>query len=411
MKVAIAFNTKDRTELSKRTIEPLLSQPCNVFWIDGSDTEEGMRLPEQYESYTPYGNIKGGPGMGMVFALEIMLNHRNHYTHVGLCEADTLLPDDWYDSTMELFAEGERDGLHVGAVSARCYEDRILMQRSNYAICHNLGAGHVMFTREAAEIVLQSFRSGWTSDNRRIFQRVSEIDIGLFWAFRGQVQFLTADWHWEAALACHGLAALALTPSTVEMIGQDPPLEQQGLKIARRPIERGNEDNFLCYRDVMNAIYDGRINLGIDPVLHHDADNNIHTFFAHQLGMLGGYVSSNGWVSKDIRRIGPLTYIAAKEDAEISIPMTGNCSFLVSGGEKGGKVKIVDLASGFEAEPYLTPESQQGMLLSVNVPGSFATRTVKLIAKNKDVRFYAVQSREPQVTLPRVKFGWYSLPK
>ena len=223
------------------------------------------------------------------------------------------------------------------------------------------------------------------------------------------MQFLTADWHWEAALACHGLAALALTPSRVEMIGQDPPLEQQGLKIATKPIERGNADNFFCYRQRMDDIYEGATALGIDPVLHHDADSNVHTFFAHQIEMLGGR-TNGAWAVKDIRRIGPLTYIASDDDAQLEMPLTGNCSFLVSGGENGGKIKIVDTASGFEAEPFLPAEANGGALLSVNVPGLFATRTVKLIAKSKDVRFYAVQVREPQVTLPQVKFGWGSLP-
>jgi hypothetical protein len=48
-KIAIAFLTKDRVDLSKRTIVPLL-QPdkFDLFLIDGSDTPAGMRFAGDY---------------------------------------------------------------------------------------------------------------------------------------------------------------------------------------------------------------------------------------------------------------------------------------------------------------------------------------------------------------------------
>ena len=62
--------------------------------------------------------------------------------------------------------------MEVGAVSARCYEDRILIQRAGYTVCHNLGAGMIMFTRKAAELVLQNYRTVWTTENRLLFSQL-----------------------------------------------------------------------------------------------------------------------------------------------------------------------------------------------------------------------------------------------
>ena len=107
------------------------------------------------------------------------------------------------------------------------------MQRDGYAVMHNIGAGVVIFTREAAEIVLRTFRTHWWPDNVKLFAQLSGIDLRTYAAFRGNEQWVTTDWGWEAQLARHGLASLALTPAKCSMIGQDPPLHEQGLELAQ----------------------------------------------------------------------------------------------------------------------------------------------------------------------------------
>ena len=270
-RVAIGFSTCDRVELSRQSIEPLLSAAggFDLHWIDGSKTTEGKELPRQYDGqyHMLHTDVRGGSGPAIVYALTMMLaaksfapspgtvgsqqSHREWqrgYDHIGLVENDVVLPHDWFDKTMALFEQGRRDGLDVGAVSARCYEDRILIQRPGYAICHNLGAGMIVFTREAAELVLQHYRTQWTTENRHTFAMLTRTDIGKYWAFRGQEHFLVADWRWDALLASHGFASLALTPSPVTMIGQVPPLEQQGLTIATGPVaERVDDKLFYDY--------------------------------------------------------------------------------------------------------------------------------------------------------------------
>src|SRR5580700_9000133 len=70
-KIAIAFLTKDRVDLSKRTIAPLL-QPdkFDFFWIDGSDEVRGQGFVESFRGkvYRVYGNVKGGADTAVVYA-------------------------------------------------------------------------------------------------------------------------------------------------------------------------------------------------------------------------------------------------------------------------------------------------------------------------------------------------------
>ncbi len=71
-RVAIAFNTCDRTELTKRSIDPLL-QPgkFDLHWCDGSRTQEGKDFPRQYDGqvYQFHTDVRGGSGPAIVYAL------------------------------------------------------------------------------------------------------------------------------------------------------------------------------------------------------------------------------------------------------------------------------------------------------------------------------------------------------
>src|SRR5580658_8454148 len=132
-RVAIAFNTCDRVELTNSSIEPLLqSGKFDLHWCDGSKTEEGQTQLDSYyrnNSFHFYKGIHGGSGPAIVFALTKMLDNFREYEIVGLVENDVLLDQNFFDDMMALFERGKQDGLEVGAVSARCYEDRILFQR------------------------------------------------------------------------------------------------------------------------------------------------------------------------------------------------------------------------------------------------------------------------------------------
>ena len=430
-RVAIAFSTKDRVELSRQSIAPLL-QPdkFDAFWIDGSNTEEGLAFP--LEEGRPVkqiiGNVRGGADAAIVFSLTTMLNHPDHYTHIGLVENDVLLHKDWFGPTMALFERGEAEGLHVGAVSARCYEDRVLFQRDGYAVCHNLGAGMVIFTRKAAELVLFYFRTGWWGDNRRVFAQLSGLDIGRWGAFRFNEQFVTADWHFDAVLASHGLASLALTPSPCEMIGQVPPLHEQGLKLVAQPVEMlRNDKAFEKFATATWKIWYGSLQIGhSNGMPFHFAPESYWTVFPHQIASLAGEYAGP-WKLKWMQGFGPFAWKAgdaldypfyetkpySSEPQEqmptLTVPISGPCSIMVSGGEKGGKVEVEDLHSGYKVSPELPAEGPSTQILNLPVPAA-GHREIRLTMLTPGTMFYGLQTREPQAWLPRVVFNHSMLP-
>lgn len=418
-RVAIAFSTCDRTELTRQSIEPLLQrEKFDLFAIDGSKTPEGKKLAEtwygQQVSFDVRRNVTGGSGPAIVYALSLLLA-KPKYDYIGLVENDVVLPHDWFASMVQLFTQGEADGLHVGAVSIRCYEDRILIQRPDYAICHNLGAGMIVFTREAAELVLQHYRTQFTTENRQTFSMLAGTDIAKFWAFKGHEHMLVADWRWDSLLARHGLASLALTPSPVTMIGQIPPLEEQGLTLATAPLHGfdspATQDVFKIYRGNLSEIRAGQLKL--PSTLFHRDQIGSYTIFAHQIGALGGNYQGN-WKLKDSPGFGPFGWIADSHqedwDPRITIPIFGPCEILVGGGKDGGQVHIVDEQTGFNARPVLPPEGQEGTIVSVNIPGNVAYRTISIKMSIPGTIFYGIRTRDEQPVVSNWKFDWNTLP-
>jgi hypothetical protein len=177
-KVAIALMTKDRCELTKRTIEPLLDSDRFDLWlIDGSDTEAGRKLAESYPVKHLRTNVRGGADPAIAYALTELLAH--DYDYVGICESDVLLPHGFFGSMFALFERGRADGLEVGVVSARAYVDRILCQRDGYALMLNTGFGQQLYTRAAAQIALKHLRTVWTIENRRVFAKLTGWTLAL----------------------------------------------------------------------------------------------------------------------------------------------------------------------------------------------------------------------------------------
>lgn len=418
-KTAIAFSTKDRVALTKQTVQPLL-QPdrFDLFWVDGSKTEEGQRLPFDVAhpcSWHAYGNVTGGADAAIVFSLTTMLQHPNNYSCVGLVENDVLLDTDWFDATMALFQKGYNDGLEVGAVSARCYVDRILIQRDEYAVMHNLGAGMVIFSRKAAELVLKYFRTGRTPENRRAFMQTSGLDIARWSAFCRDEHPTCADWQFDRVLAQHGLASLALTPSRCEMIGQVPSLEEQGLEMARVPVEeRRNDAAFDTFVSRTELIRNGRMALPVS--LFQRGETSDYMIFPHQIELLGGGYEGE-WQLKWSQGFGPFSWKAANDEksptefSHVNIPLSGPCTLLVSGGDSGGRINVRDEMSGFDMDLDIVPEGDQQQVMQVQVPAGISYRNIKLTALTPGIVFYGMQVHEPQPVFPDFSFNHSMLAK
>jgi len=415
-RVAIAFSTCDRTELTKRSIESLLQpRKFDLHWIDGSKAKEGQQLPGQYRFRQFHPQILGGSGPAIVYALSTLLKLR--YEYIGLVENDVLLKDGWFEDMMALFERGKEGGLEVGAVSARAYEDRILIQRDGYAVMHNIGAGMIMFSRKAAQLVLQNYRTVWTTENRLLFAQLSGIDIASYWAFRGNEHFLVADWNFDRVLAANGLASLALTPNRCEMLDQD--IAPLGLKYAGDN-RATNSISFATYRDNLARIREGAFRPGVNHPFFHDASG--YTIFPHQIPQIGGEYMGD-WRIRDFLGFGPFCwktgetgYVRTGSTQEyrpkliaLNVPVSGPCDFIVSGGEHGGKIKLEDEQSGYSVEPDLPAEAGNNFM-QLSIPSSASYRNVRLTALSPGVCFLGLKTREPQPWLPNVKFDYWTLP-
>jgi hypothetical protein len=407
-KVAIAYFTKDRVDLTRRTLTPLL-QPCiegyDLWWFDGSDGEEGKDLCIELEGHAFHeDNVRGGPDAAVAYALTILLNHEHGYDYIGLVENDVLLPDDWFDRTFALFKLGIDEGLQVGAVSTRAYLDRVLAQRDGYALMHNLGWGTQIMTREAATLALRNMRTGWTLDNRRIFSVLADDDIGRWWAFRAFEHNIGPDWWNDAMLANHGYASLALTPSPVEMIGQNPPLADQGLAIVTRPdIQPNDKRRFVAFKERSALVRNGELQMPNSRFWR--GPDQSTTIYAHQLGHLGarweGY-----WTHRAHVGAGPFARRAASAGSVLRVPVLGPCSVLLTGGDRGAHWKIS--AGAFRSTPSLPPE---GNLMWVDIPDSGASyREVMVEAGTPGGVIYGIRCRDDQPRVPYT-FDWSQLPR
>jgi hypothetical protein len=396
-KVAIAFSSKDRVELTKQTIAPLLKGPFDLHWFDGSATKQGQTFFKAFDkavtTMKARETLTGGSCRYIVYALTTLL--ARGYEYIGLVENDCLLDDDWFEPTMALF---ETEGLNVGAVSARCYEDRILIQRDGYAVMHNLGAGMIVLRCDAAALILQQYRTGMTSENRKVFGLLSGIDIAAFWAFRGSDHMLVADWTWDRMLAQRGMCSLASTPAKATQLED---IAAIGLTMAERWVDERRDDKaFARYRSDFKWAIPGQ---PYDLLVH----NGQHVFFAHQLPMIGG-VYSGDWRFKWSLGYGCFAWKSAGT-ASLQVPVFGPCELVVSGGEAGGKLHVKD-ELGFEAMPELYPEGEQGQVLRMAIPGTVHYRTLEVTALDSGVTIYGLITREPQPIYPGVKFDFNSLP-
>jgi hypothetical protein len=183
------------------------------------------------------------------------------------------------------------------------------------------------------------------------------------------------------------------------MIGQNPSLAEQGLKLADAPVEdRRNDEAFDRFACMTACIWDG-FDLGLPPVRYRD-DAGVEYIFAHQLDSLP-YAKWNGdWRLKWSPGLGGFAARGFK-DATFECYISGSCRFMVSGGPKGGQVAIEDLKSGYTVRPTLLPEASN-QVTQVVVPASVSWRPVRLTVLSGDAVFYGIQCQEPQPTVT----GW-----
>ncbi len=399
MKIALSFSSKDRCELTNHSLARIVGYDnVAVFWNDGSVTDDGKQMHQCYSHGDVFlrTRVTGGPDSAIVFALSQMLSDPS-FTHMGLLENDVALDYDWYEDTLALF--NNQEGLPVGAVSARSFVDRVLLQRNGYCVLHNAGAGFIIFTREAAEIILNNYRTGWWPENRAVFSQLSGIDIGKFAAFHHNEQCITADWSWDTILASHGLATVALTPSKANMIGQELTLEQQGLRLTQADVEKRKDDlAFALFKSNLQAIRNGERAIG--PVDHLLRTRGGHMIMPHHAEKHGGLFSGN-WTTRWNQACGPFVYVAAGT-CQFSIPVFGPCAFHVG----GGPVTIDDIATGFNNQVDLTGQTET---ITLPVPRDMQSGIVRLTFA-PGAFLSSIETVQPQPVWKDVTFDFSKLP-
>jgi hypothetical protein len=219
LKIGFAFSTKDRVDFTRRSLAGI--DACGGFdlvWVDGSDTPEGKALPESAKPRNcriveVHHNVKGGPDAAICFGLRRLL--QRGYDYCGLIENDIGFKPGWFPKLMELFEFGKQDGLEVGAVTARSVESRVLVHRPGYVIKWNVGAGIVLFTREAAQIVLANYGADTASELAQYYHRKFALDLRGVWEFYmlGPNHLHGCDWTYAKSLYEHGLSSLGTVPS------------------------------------------------------------------------------------------------------------------------------------------------------------------------------------------------------
>jgi hypothetical protein len=221
-KVGFALSTRDRFVFTMRTIKSLDAEGgFDLIWIDGSERNEVPELSRYFAfrnarlAEVNYG-VKGGADAAICFGLRRLLELG--YDFVGLVENDVLLSPGWLAAMREAFETAAQEGVVVGAVSALGYKSRVLEYRRNYSIDWARGAALVLFTREAAQIVLENYSSlKMTSQQIRGFY-AEQFGVALHvpeWAVGGRWMDgpMTLDWGYAPLLYSNGYASVGTIPS------------------------------------------------------------------------------------------------------------------------------------------------------------------------------------------------------
>jgi hypothetical protein len=211
--VCFSLSTKDRVPYTLEAIQGLAFEGAfDLLWFDGSASPEGRQLPGTLaptlgclrEIHT---GVTGGPDFAIFAALVRMLELG--YGYCGLLENDIRLSPGWFDALMATIAAGQADGLAVGAVTARAFNRRVLFHRPSYAVTKLTGAGMILFTRAAAEIVVGNYRTTTGDEAATCISAIAGSDRA---DPDGQDTRTASDLVYETHLMRHGLCVLSTLP-------------------------------------------------------------------------------------------------------------------------------------------------------------------------------------------------------
>ena len=273
-KVGFVFTTKERPELTRRCLASM--DTCGGFdllWLDGSVTSEARVLPrtisprnfriaEVHQDFRPRHtgrhalHVVGRVGSFTAIRFGLSRLIELGYDYCGVIENDTLFQADWFPRLMELFELGKRDGFPVGAVTSRTIATRVLFARPDYVAMWSIGAGMCLFTRQAAQIILDTLAGESAKGMARYYGKTFGVDLGDVWElWCGREDWRhSADWGFSRHLYERGLASLGTTPSLAFDM-TDGIEETLRISYVRQKTEPQEEDRqrFARFRTAMAA--------------------------------------------------------------------------------------------------------------------------------------------------------------
>lgn len=230
--IGFVFSTKNRADLSVKCLETIDSEKgFDLIWVDGSDERSARDLPKNYNFNNVilrefHLDVGGGPDRAIQYGLKRLLDLG--YQYCGLIENDIVLTPGWFTKLVELFELAKQDGIAVGAASIRNYESRVLEYRKDYSINWNIGAGVILFSRPAAQLILDEYNNysavGKTAS--KFFGNMFGLDIrsSTELKYRKIDTLLSLDYSYDMILYEHGLCSVCSIPSFAKDLGVD--LEQ-----------------------------------------------------------------------------------------------------------------------------------------------------------------------------------------
>ncbi len=225
-RIGFSFSTRDRYLFTLQTLKNLDTEGgFDLIWNDGSKEPGVPALAHNYKFQNAklveinYG-VTGGAEAAVCFGLSRLL--KLGYDYVGLIENDILFRPGWFGALKEVFSLGAADGIACGSATARSFESHVLEYRSGYSVQSDIGAGMVLFSRAAAEIIMDLYSNPsslqmTTHSWQNFYAEVFGLDLrkfSPFWAFPPDKAFpCTLDWGYTPSLYLRGHASLGTIPS------------------------------------------------------------------------------------------------------------------------------------------------------------------------------------------------------
>lgn len=225
-RIGFSLSTRDRYLFTLQTLQSLDTEGgFDLIWNDGSVEQGVPALARNYKFQNArlvevnYG-VTGGAERAVCFGLSRLLELG--YDYVGLIENDILFRPGWFSALMRLFSLGAEEGIACGSATARSFESHVLEYRCGYGVQCDIGAGMVLFSRAAAEIIMELYSRPTslqmtTHSWQKFYAERFGVDLrefAPFWAFPREKPYpCTLDWGYTPSLYVRGYASLSTIPS------------------------------------------------------------------------------------------------------------------------------------------------------------------------------------------------------